>query len=203
MAGGQEYSLNLGLDVLPISTDKDNLPDLNRIYNAVKLIARGLDTYTNTLSPPVDEWQAIGFGYNRVRNLTKSYVIAGEDLAAGNFVEFYVDAGILKARIVNPPTVITGPRPPCGFVQESFVSGDFAEIYLAGLLTNIAGLVLGAHYWYYWDISGTSLSTYQKGVITTASVAAAAGFMSYYVGQAVTDTAIYCPGFTRNSSLAT
>lgn len=203
MAGGQEYSLNLGLDVLPISTDKDNLPDLNRLYNAVKGVARCLDTYTNTLSPQEDEWQAIGFGYNRIRNLTKSYVIAGEDLAAGNFVEFYTDAGILKARIVNPPTSIPGPRPPCGFVQESFVSGNFAEIYLAGLLTNIAGLVLGTHYWYYWDSSDIIGPTYQKGFITTAAAAAAAGFMSYYVGQAVTDTAIYCPGFTRNSSLAT
>ena len=114
MSGGQEYSLNLGLDVLPISTDKDNLPDLNRLYNAVKGVARGLDTYTNIISPPEDEWESIGCGYNRVRNATRSYVIAGEDLAAGTFVEFYADSGTLKARLVNPGVATLEPRPPNG-----------------------------------------------------------------------------------------
>ena len=198
MSGGQEYSLNLGLDVLPISTDKDNLPDLNRLYNAVKGVARGLDTYTNTLSPQEDEWQAIGFGYNRVRNLTRSYVIAGEDLAAGTFVEFYADSGTLKARLVNPGVSTVAPRPPNGFIQTAVAAGDVAEVFLSGLLTNVSGLTLGAHYWYYWQTTGGSL--FHHGIIAvTADIDPAQP--AYYLGQAVTTSALYCQALTRVSSL--
>lgn len=141
--GGQEYSLNLGLDVLPISTDKDNLPDLNRLYNAVKGVARGLDDYTGAISVPKDEWSERSIGSLRLQNMCRVYAKTGEELVAGQFVSLTASGSelyVLAANATNPS------RFPRGFVLESFSVGDYVEVYLSGLNYKLAGLTPGGIY---------------------------------------------------------
>ena len=141
--GGQEYSLNLGLDVLPISTDKDNLPDLNRLYNAVKGVARGLDDYTGAISVPKDEWSERSIGSLRLQNMCRVYVKTSIALVAGQFVGFTNVGSELSVIAANATAPNLFAR---GFVLESFAVDEFAEVFLAGLNYRLSGLMPGEAY---------------------------------------------------------
>lgn len=46
MAATDYTTINLGLPAVPETTDPKLLPELVRIYNAIKILAQGVDTYT-------------------------------------------------------------------------------------------------------------------------------------------------------------
>lgn len=68
---------------------------------------------------------------------------SSENLAAGDFVNFWVDAGTLKARMADADN----GRPADGFVKNAVTSPANATVYDLGTLnTNLSGLTPGSVY---------------------------------------------------------
>lgn len=152
---GQSYSTNLGLDVLPVSTDPDNLPDINRLYNAVKALAYNLDAATGVVSKPSDDWSTAGFSFLRLQNSCRLYVKFTEAVIPGNLVSLYNNAGELAAQKAGGVFLAGGLAR--GFVLSSVAVGEYGEVFLKGLNNMIAGMTPGQAY----DLSDTT-----AGVLT-------------------------------------
>lgn len=70
-------------------------------------------------------------------------VPASENLAAGDFVNFWLDSGTLKARMADADN----GRPADGFVKDAVTSPANATVYELGTLnTNLSGLTPGSVY---------------------------------------------------------
>lgn len=138
---GQEYSLNLGLDVLPISTDKDNLPDISRLYNAVKNTARALDTYTGAIPVQQEDREAVGINTLKLQNICKMMVKTTVAVEAGMIVavEWSGTEFLCHPRIPPEPSLLGNV-----FVLEDVAVGEYAEVYLKGLNYGCSGLAIGS-----------------------------------------------------------
>ncbi|MEQ1842079.1 MAG: hypothetical protein ABL994_16865 [Verrucomicrobiales bacterium] len=81
---------------------------------------------------------------------------ASENLAAGDMVNLWDDAGTLKVRKADA----TAAGKECdGFVSGAVTSGDPATVILDGTLAGLTGLTIGAHYY---------LGTTAGAIVTTA-----------------------------------
>ena len=137
----QQFSINLGLDIVPITKDNNNLGDIYRLYNACKVLAGALDTYTGALEPDSSEWSVIPpMSSIRIQNLTKVYVMFSEDVGAGYMVQLWNDAGTLKAKKALAGNVQ-------GFAVHTVTLGNWGVVCLQGLCTQISGLTLGSTYY--------------------------------------------------------
>jgi acyl-homoserine lactone acylase PvdQ len=107
---------------------------------------------------------------------------ASEALTAGNFVQFYNNAGAVGVRKADN----SNNRPADGYVRDNVANGAQATVYpLDGTNANLTGLTPGADYWL-----GTA-----GGVIATPldeSLAANQGSnkVSQYLGKAQSSTAL-------------
>lgn len=65
------------------------------------------------------------------------------NLAAGDFVNVYNDAGTSKVRKADASS---GVAPANGFVLAAFTSGQTATVYWGGINNQVSGLTPGVHY---------------------------------------------------------
>lgn len=154
----QDYSLNLGLDIVPITTDPQNLPDMYRLYNAVKGVAAAIDSYTGPVSRPKADWPTAGTSAIKTQNMARWYVTTSEALTAGMIVSIWNDAGVAKVRKAGGPAL--GGGLGAGFVLASFAAGEVAEVLLSGLNTGISGMIPGTYY----DLSLVTAGAVSTGV---------------------------------------
>lgn len=102
---------------------------------------------------------------------------SSENLAAGDFVNFWLDTGTLKARMADADN----GRPANGFVKDAVTSPANATVYPLGVLnTNLSGLTVGATYF----LSAT------PGGVTDDISAFSNGDIVQRLGVAVSATAI-------------
>ena len=153
----QQLSLNLGLDVVPLSKDPDNLGDIYRLYNAVKLLAAALDAYTGIIGASAEDYATAGSSFILTQNSARLYIQFAATVTAGQLVKITA-AG--KADLGVAGNVI-------GWAPAAVAINDYGEVRLLGLDTAIAGLTPGVTY---YASAGT------PGAITAAVTAQSIGF---------------------------
>jgi len=100
-----------------------------------------------------------------------------ENLTAGNFVNYYSNAGTINARKAD---ATTNAKPALGFVLANVTAPASCTVYLLGSInTALTGLTVGADYW---------LDTTAGGITTTPP--SATGNISQYIGRANSTTSI-------------
>lgn len=157
---GQAYSFNLGLDIVPISTDADpdGVQNFHRLYNAVKGVAIALDSAAGTISKPKEDWSTTGIGYLRAQNLSRFYCLFSESVISGNMVSIWDNAGTPNARKAGGVGLAGGLA--AGFVLAPVTAGQYGEIFLSGANTAISGMTSGVYY----DLSNTTAGLVSAGV---------------------------------------
>jgi hypothetical protein len=180
MASQQKLSVNLGLDQLPSTDDQALFIQLTRIYNAIRNLASGVDTYTgplqydsalwSVLTPAQTLWTA---GANRL------YLKFSDTVVAGAACNIYDNAGVMTARKAGGPAWAGGDAK--GYSTGAVNAGDYGELILLGLCTLYSGLTRGATYW---------ASNATAGNIT-ATKPNANGNRIQPVGYALTDTTFF------------
>lgn len=103
-------------------------------------------------------------------------MVGGENLAAGDFVNVWNDAGTVKARKADAST----NKPADGFVIAAVTSGQNAIVYFEGTNNQLTGLTGGSVYF---------LSRTAPGGVT-ATAPGTAGDVVQKVGKAVSATEI-------------
>lgn len=104
-------------------------------------------------------------------------LVTSEDLAAGDWVNIYDNAGTPTARKAD---ATNGSKRAHGFVKESVISPASADVYFDGANGVLTGLTVGARYF-------LSAATPGSAVTTPPS---AAGNMVQYLGTALGVTTI-------------
>jgi hypothetical protein len=94
---------------------------------------------------------------------------ATEDLAAGNYVNIFLSAGIQKARLADA----SNDRPAHGYVKAAFLTGATAVIYFEGANDDLSGLTIGARY-YLQTAGGVSSSPRTTGLHQFVGIAISA-----------------------------
>lgn len=107
-------------------------------------------------------------------------IAAFENLAAGDFVNVFDDAGTQKVRKAD---ATTEGKEADGFVLSTATAGANALVYFEGSNTQRTGLTVGARYY---------LATTAGGVTTTPP--SATGNVVQYLGRAISATAIAFEG---------
>jgi len=108
-------------------------------------------------------------------------IIASEDLAAGDFVNIYDNAGTPNVRKAD---ATTSGKEAVGFVLAAVTAGNTATVYFEGTNNQVTGLTIGGRCY---------LSTTAGGVIQDVS-AYTAGNVVQYLGVAVSATEIAFEG---------
>lgn len=105
-------------------------------------------------------------------------VVASENLAAGDFVNYHDVAGVTKARKADASSANAGKRAD-GFVLAAVTSGQNATVYNSGANTAVTGLTPGPVY-----LSGSTAGG------ATSTVASTSGHISQRIGYAISATNI-------------
>lgn len=100
-----------------------------------------------------------------------------EDLAAGDYVNLFDDAGTVKTRLADN----SNGRPAHGFVIAATVSPAVNSVYFEGANSNLSGLTLGARY--YLGTVGQPTATPLEPIVGT-------GKIHQYLGMAISATEI-------------
>ena len=151
-----QYSQNLGLDLVPLTKDPENLGDIYRLYNAVKLVMTALDSYTGAIPPESGDWSTVGSSAIMVQNLCRHYAQAATNITPGQLIALNSSGQFILGTVGN---VI-------GWAPLAINSGAYGEIKLLGLHTAVAGLTPGVSYY----ASSTA------GAITSTVTAQKVGF---------------------------
>lgn len=171
MANVNSYTSNLGLDIMPITQDPQVLPDMIRVYNAIKLLASNLDIYSGAQGESSDYWGQAGITRLLITNLCRLYVPASESISAGMIVNLYNSGGNLTARkaVDSTTSINTGVYYPQNAFALSNSTGGQVEVALMGVNTAYSGLTPAVTY-YTSSTPGyiTPADTYHKNVVGTA-----------------------------------
>jgi hypothetical protein len=151
-----QFSVNLGLDIVPQSKDPDNLGDLYRLYNASKSLAGALDDYTGAIGANQEDWSVAGTEYLLLQRMTRIYVQFAVTVTTGQILTIN-SAG-------NAALAATGAAQ--GWAPAPVAAGAWGEMRLMGLHSAVAGLTPGT--WYY--------SSATAGAITATVTAQKVGF---------------------------
>lgn len=154
---------------------------------APKYIARVLGKFkqiTATVTSAVDSIVATGSDGKLDITLMPTGVAAettvcttSENIAAGSFVNLYLNGGVLTARKAD--ATATG-KEAHGFVLATTTSGTNATVYFeSNTNSQMTGLTIGADYW---------LDTTAGGVTVTAPTAT--GNVNQYIGRALSTTSL-------------
>lgn len=143
-----EYSVNLGLDLVPLTKDPENAGDIYRLYNAAKLIMAAVDQYTGILGAPSDQWATIGADFITSQNQNRHYAQAAAAITAGQICTINASGQIALALAPNA----------VGWAPFAIAAGAYGEIRLFGIHKAVTGLTPGT--WYY-------ASTGTAGAITS------------------------------------
>ena len=87
-------------------------------------------------------------------------VPAYEDLSAGDFVNFFDDAGTVKVRKADAST---SGKYADGFVLTAVTTGNNATVYLSGINNQLTGLTGGSYYYLSASIPGAGTTTPPSG----------------------------------------
>jgi len=164
-----ELSVNLALPERPLTQNAELFTELNRVYNAIRSVARSLDAYTGVVGEQNDFWSQAGalrcnFGLN-----SKIYLEAGEDLILANTIGIKADGQAWKA--------VDGGTRCRGFCTavNGVLAGEFVEFQVFGIYPQFSAgtLTPGSTY-------------YQSG---SAGQVGASG--SQAVGFAITDRILF------------
>lgn len=156
----QQYSLPLGLDMAPNTKDTENLQDFYRLYNACKLLAEGLDAYTGIVGIPQADWSATGSSGIMVQNMCRHYA----------YFSVSTTPGQLMALDANGYGILGTIGTVMGWSPAAVTAGQWGEIRLLGLHTNIVGLTPGVSYYASSTPGGiTNTVTTQKVGVALAS----------------------------------
>jgi hypothetical protein len=101
--------------------------------------------------------------------------VASENLAAGDFVNYWNDAGTLKVRKAD---ATASGKEADGYVIAAVTSGQNATVYHEGTNNQLSGLTLGARYYLSAATAGTP----------TATPPSTAGNVVQYLGRAISAT---------------
>ena len=149
----QQYTTNLGLDLVPISKDPNNNGDLYRLYNAVKAVAANLDAYTGAAGAETGDWAVAFTEFLLLQRMSRVYVVFGSTVTAGQLV------GINS----SGQAVLAATGAVQGWAPNAVAAGQYGEMRLLGLHTAVSGLTPGT--WYYASATAgaiTSTVTAQK-----------------------------------------
>ena len=150
---GASFTSNLGLDIAPISTDKNNLRDLWALYNAVKILATNLDSYTGIVEEEVAYWPSTPpQGSLLLQNHSRIYVPFSETVTPGNTITLWNDSGVLRAKKGSAGDVR-------GFAPHAVSSGSYGVVCLLGLCQVISGMTPGIVYYAQPTIPGLVTAT--------------------------------------------
>lgn len=145
----QGFSTNLGISAIP-EIDQSKYPDVYidnlKLRNGIKLLQGVLDTYTGALGEETAYWgqQTNPASWNRLQNLTRTYCVASENISAGAMINFWNDAGVLKARNAN---ATAAGKPAHGWCTTTITTGAAGEFCQQGTSFLISGLTIGATYY--------------------------------------------------------
>ena len=162
---------NLGLDIMPITQDPQVLPDMIRVYNAIKLLSSNLDIYSGVQGESSDYWGQAGITRLLITNLCRLYVPASEAISAGMIVNLYNNGGNLTARKASDN------YSPNAFALANSTNGQI-EVALMGVNSAYSGLTPGTVY---------HTST------TPGYISSAPGLNSQVVGTALNSTSLWIP----------
>lgn len=144
---GQNFSTRLGIAQFP-EIDQAKYPtifaDALRVRQALTILQGALDTYTGATGADPANWSQLDpMSWDRLANLTRTYVQATEAIAAGATVNFYNNSGTIAARNANA----AAGKPAHAYANAAVVSGAWGEFIRQGACKIISGLTVGATYY--------------------------------------------------------
>lgn len=163
-----ELSVNLGLPQTSLASTPELRNELQRVYGAIRALARAVDTYTGALNEETEYWEQTEFSRCYIGLNSRIYLEAGEDIPAGYLVGVKSDN---KVWLGKPGTV------DCiGFATVATLTGNTVEVQLQGMYPQLpAGtLVAGQKYF---------CSPATPGTLSISG--------SHPVGIALSDTQLY------------
>jgi len=140
MASKKELSFNLGIGTSASSTieDQEVLIELNKLYNALNLVAFKLDEYTGAIPVSVEDRPYVSPSVaNRAAGINRFYGKATVSLVTGALVKFNVSSELELAT--------SGAGVHC-IVLEDTAATNYAPVSRCAVLTAFAGLIPGTQY---------------------------------------------------------
>jgi hypothetical protein len=168
----QGFSTNTGISATP-EIDQTKDPEIYidnlKLRNGIKILQAVLDTYTGALGEEPAAWsqQTNPANWNRLQNLTRTYALASENIAAGAIVNFWNNAGVLGVRNAN---ATAAGKPAHAWATSAILAGAYGEFIQQGTCFLITGLTPGTTYY---------LSN------TAGLIAAGAGTVAQKIGYAL------------------
>lgn len=131
------YSTDLGLGLLPETKDKQNFPDMLRVYNALRALAGNLDSYTGKVPAAV--------AANPVYSPSPATpsCTAGVALAVGSCINFGTSTTTLVATLADAGLGI----PPQGIILKGGAVGAAVTPAISGPAACFTGLAVGQIYY--------------------------------------------------------
>lgn len=137
----------LGLEDLPSDTVPPQVyDDFLKLHRAVKNLADGVSRYAGVDAPTPDTWPYLLYQDTILtQNHTRIYPVADVNITAGQLVNLYNNAGVLRARLASANSASTMAH---GIAMQSVTAGNQFEMYwLRGLVNTIGGMTVGTLYW--------------------------------------------------------
>lgn len=180
MASRAFSTINLQLQNLPNELkDAETYAEFVKIYNACKILAQAVDTYTGIGTYSPSDWSQVGNSAILLQNQTKIYPIFDDTVTVGQLVSLYDVAGVPHVR--KAIAVSTDLRPCHGFATAAVTAGNRGEVVLQGLYPYATGLTTGARLF-------LSNGTYGAFTTTTPS---GTGNIRQAIGYALSPSSIF------------
>lgn len=142
---------------------------------------RSFELYTGATQKDITLWASLQPTDTLIRHQAgRLYVTAGENINAGDFVNLYLDAAILKCR--KAQATAGSVRPARGYCSTAggILLGDRGEVILSQGILEIGGVVPGTSYF---------LATSAGQATAVAPVAA--GQLEQFLGVGIADNLLY------------
>lgn len=154
----QELSMDLGLAFIPETANPIIFQELYVVYNAIKILAATLDSYTGVLTPDEELWPTVGTNNIFSQNANRIYVPFSETVTAGQLVTLYNNAGQLTAKLCGGVTWAGDCR---GYMSlaNTVSPGNYGQVTLFGLHPLVSGLTPGTIYYSSNTTAGSITST--------------------------------------------
>lgn len=186
MAGQTRINSIINLNIP--STAPDGFSD-PQVKSAVELFLNGfqnlLQSFEDFVAPTQKDmslWSSLKVTDTLLRAFAgRVYVTAGEALNGGDFVNLYLDAGILKARKANAASGLVKPAKGYCSTSGGILLGEIGECILTQGLLGVTGVVIGTDYF---------LSAAVPGLITSTGPSGA-GQLEQYIGFGVDTNLLY------------
>lgn len=155
---GYKSSINTGLPNLPDPPDPAFMAEFIRLYNAIRNLAIGIDSYTGGLGADPEAYSTTPpTSTILLQNMLRVYVKFDTAATYGKTVYLYHNAGILTAGLSDATSATKKARGWCN-ATAGVASGAYGEVMLGGLCTAIGGLTPGTTY-YCGNTPGTLAAT--------------------------------------------